>query len=69
VCPPGKYLLDTQPDFGNLNSIIQTSGTLTMTTLPDGRALPTGWSGTVSSTIPPNTSPAHIPVTFRCIYP
>jgi hypothetical protein len=30
--------------------------------------LPTGWSGNVSSTVPPTTSPAQIPAIFRCIY-
>jgi hypothetical protein len=44
------------------------NGTLTMTTLPDGRTLPTGWSGDVYQTMFSTVPTAKLDFTARCIY-
>jgi hypothetical protein len=73
--PPGKYMLDymphaTQTPGGSALGppIINLSGAATMVTLPDGRVLPTGWSGTLgSSQLSPGSTPQPTNLTIRCI--
>ena len=45
TAPSGKYLLDPHPDFGPVSVFTGLQGTATTATLPDGRVLPTGWTG------------------------
>jgi hypothetical protein len=68
TCPAGKYLLDRVPDFGSFQVFMNFNGTLTMTTLPDGRTLPTGWSGDVYQTMFSTVPTAKLDFTARCIY-
>jgi hypothetical protein len=68
TCPAGKYLLDRVPDFGTFQPFMHFSGNFTMTTLPDGRVLPTGWTGVVYQTMFSTVPSAKIDFTIRCIY-
>jgi hypothetical protein len=73
--PPGKYMLDHEPyaswpppGSGSMSRFVGFSGAPTTATLPDGRVLPTGWSGTISSSfLQPGSSPVTTNVTIRCI--
>ena len=68
TCPAGKYLLDLWPEFPEFGEFTLVDGSLTMSTLPDGRVLPTGWSGKVWQNFAPNAPPYQQVLTFRCIY-
>lgn len=68
TCPVGKYLLDRVPDFGAFQPFMNFSGSLTMTTLPDGRTLPAGWTGVVSQSMFSTVPTAQLDFTARCIY-
>lgn len=73
--PPGKYMLDYEPyptfvppASGSMAAFVGFSGAPTTATLPDGRVLPTGWSGTIGSNyLGPGSNPVPTNVTIRCI--
>jgi hypothetical protein len=67
TCPAGKYLLDRVPDFGTFQPFMNFSGSLTMTTLPDGRVLPAGWTGVAYQTMFSSVPTATLDFTVRCI--
>jgi len=68
TCPAGKYLLDLFPDFGVVQQFTGVQGGLTTTTLPDGRMLPTGWTGVAWQSVNPSPPTPTWDLTFRCIY-
>jgi hypothetical protein len=73
--PPGKYMLDYEPfatwpppNSGSMMQFVGFGGAPSMVTLPDGRVLPTGWTGTIgSSYLQPTSPPVPTNVTIRCI--
>lgn len=73
--PPGKYMVDYEPfatwpppGSGSMMQFVGFNGAATTVTLPDGRVLPTGWSGTIgSSWLQPGSNPVPTNVTIRCI--
>ena len=73
--PKRKYMLDHEPyptfappASGSMSAFVDFSGAHTTATLPDGRVLPTGWSGTIASSyLQPGSSPVPTNVTIRCI--
>jgi hypothetical protein len=50
-CPPGKYMISDEPWMEQSldRDFLRLAGSPVMTTLPDGRVLPTGWTGTAGS--------------------
>ena len=68
TAPSGKYLLDPHPDFGPVSVFTGVQGTATTATLPDGRVLPTGWTGLVWQSINPSPPAPTWDLTFGCIY-
>ena len=50
-CPPGKYMISDEPWMEQSidREFLGLGGSPVMTTLPDGRVLPTGWTGTAGS--------------------
>jgi hypothetical protein len=69
TCPPDKYALDRQPDFGAVGEFVRFACTVTTATLPDGRVLPTGWTGVVYQDFYPSPNPT-VPAKFtvQCIH-
>jgi hypothetical protein len=73
--PPGKYMLDLLPYAswppplsGSVAPFVDVGGAPITVALPDGRVLPTGWSGTLSSSyLQPGSNPVPTNVTIRCI--
>lgn len=73
--PPGKYMLDHEPyptwpppGSGSMAPWVAFNGAPIAATLPDGRVLPTGWSGTIgSSYLNPSSPPVPTKLTIRCI--
>jgi len=68
TCPTDKYALDRQPYFELVNEFIRFECTVTTATLPDGRVLPTGWTGVVFQDFFSNVPTAQVDFTVRCIY-
>jgi hypothetical protein len=65
--PPGKYMIDHEPypTRGPGAPAVELDGVATTATLPDGRVLPTGWTGKAiwQTSLPPTP----IELTIHCI--
>jgi hypothetical protein len=81
-CPAGKYMLDYEPHLSDPSGLVTSAltiawfvtlkGNATTTTLPDGRVLPTGWTGSISANVPgagggPAPSSVTVGVSIRCL--
>jgi hypothetical protein len=81
-CPAGKFMLDYEPHLSDPSGLVTSAltiawfvnltGSVNTTTLPDGRVLPTGWTGSISANVPgagggPAPSNVTVGVSIRCI--
>jgi hypothetical protein len=66
-CPPDKFMLSDEPWMEQSidREFLRLGGSLVMTTLPDGRVLPTGWTGTASSDTGSGTR--GVDINIKCI--
>jgi hypothetical protein len=77
TCPAGKYMVDQVPSFFDpsgkypdwlVAQHMWVDGDVTTTTLPDGRAVPTGWKGNVLADAPAPIQPTMpVGIQHRCI--
>jgi hypothetical protein len=81
-CPAGKYMLDYEPHLSDPSGLVTSAltiawfvnlkGSAITTTLPDGRVLPTGWTGSISTNVPgvgggPAPSNVTVGVSIKCV--
>jgi hypothetical protein len=66
-CSPGKYMISDEPWMEQSidREFLRLGGSPVMTTLPDGRVLPTGWTGTAGSQTGSGTR--SVDLSIKCI--
>lgn len=66
-CPPGKYMISDEPWMEDAldREFLRLAGSPVTTTLPDGRVLPTGWTGAAGSQL--GSGIRSVDVNIKCI--
>ena len=66
-CPPDKYMISDEPWMEQSldREFLKLGGSPVTTTLPDGRVLPTGWTGT--ATAMGGSGTRSIDINIKCI--
>jgi hypothetical protein len=68
-CPPDKYMISDEPWMEQSidREFLRLGGSPVMTTLPDGRVLPTGWTGTAGLRTGGGSGTRSVDINIKCI--